>query len=171
MKKLIVFASLLIFVNFVYAQKIAYVDTEYILSNIPAYEAAQKELDKKAKEWEQEIENDLLEVENLYRKFQTDQIILSDEMKRKKEEEIINKEKEVRNKKKKYFGREGELYKKRQELIKPIQDEVYKAINEIRVEGNYAFIFDISENPFILSSDPKYDKSDDVLEKLGYRVD
>ena len=153
------------------AQKYAYVDTEYILGNIPAYEAAQSELEEQSKKWQQEVEVLFNEVEEMYKQFQTDKVILSDEMKRKREEGIVKKEKEARELKKKYFGREGVLFKKRQELIKPIQDEVYNAIKEIATEGNYAFIFDISGNLNILYTDPKYDKSNDVLDKLGYKTD
>lgn len=151
------------------AQKYAFVDTEYILSNIPSYKAAQDQLDQYSKEWEKEISNMYAEVEKKYRDYQSEQVLLTNEMKRKREEEIINREKEVKELQNKYFGREGELFKKRQELVKPIQDEVYNAVKEIAVEGNYAVIFDTTSGVSLLYTNPKYDLSDDVLEKLGYK--
>jgi len=109
------------------------------------------------------------EVEKMYRDYQSEEVLLTQEMKRKREDEIINKEKEVKDLQNKYFGREGDLFQKRQELIKPIQDEVYNAVKEIAVEGNYAVIFDTSSGPSLLYTNPRYDLSDDVLEKLGYK--
>ena len=89
-------------------------------------------------------------------------------MKKQREEEIVNKEKQAKDMQNKYFGLEGELFKKRQELIKPIQDEIYNAVKEIAVDGNYAVIFDSSGSLSMLYTNPRYDLSDDVLEKLGY---
>jgi len=170
MKKII--SSLLVLIlsaGLCLAQKYAFVDTEYILSNIPSYKAAQDQLDQYSKEWEKEISNMYAEVEKRYRDFQSEYVLLTNEMKRKREEEIINREKEVKELQNKYFGREGELFKKRQELVKPIQDEVYNAVKEIAVEGNYAVIFDTASGVSLLYTNPKYDLSDDVLEKLGYK--
>jgi len=152
-----------------FAQKYAFVDTEYILGNIPSYKAAQEQIDKSSENWQTEVENMFAEIDKMYKDFQAEKILLTEELKKKREGEIIKKEREARNLQKKYFGPEGELYKKREELIKPIQDEVYNAVKEIALEGNYAAIFDTSSGPSILFSDPKYDKSDDVLQKLGYK--
>jgi len=151
------------------AQKYAFVDTEYILGRIPAYKAAQDQLDKMAGDWQEEVETMYAGIEKMYQDFQAEKVLLTEEMKTKKEEEIINKEKEVKDLQQKYFGRDGNLFDKRQELIKPIQDEVYKAVKEIASEGNYAVIFDTASGANMLYTNPKYDKSDEVLEKLGYK--
>ena len=151
------------------AQKYAFVDTEYILDRIPAYKAAQDQLDKMAGDWQEEVETMYAGIEKMYQDFQAEKVLLTEEMKTKKEEEIINKEKEVKDLQQKYFGRDGNLFDKRQELIKPIQDEVYKAVKEIASEGNYAVIFDTASGANMLYTNPKYDKSDEVLEKLGYK--
>jgi outer membrane protein len=151
------------------AQKYAFVDTEYILDRIPAYKAAQDQLDKLAQDWQEEIETMYGGIEKMYQDFQAEKVLLTEEMKTKKEEEIITKEKEVKDLQQKYFGRDGNLFDKRQELIKPIQDEVYRAVKEIASEGNYAVIFDTASGANMLYTNPKYDKSDDVLEKLGYK--
>jgi len=170
MKKMLITMTALIFSMGVgLAQKYAFVDTEYILSNIPTYQAAQDQLDQFSKEWEQEISALYTEVEKMYREYQSEEVLLTQEMKRKREDAIITAEKEAKELQNKYFGREGDLFKKRQELIKPIQDEVYNAVKEIAVEGNYAVIFDTSSGPSLLYTNPRYDLSDDVLEKLGYK--
>ncbi len=151
-----------------FSQKFAFVDTKYILKNIPSYNAAQDKLDKLSEEWQQEVETMREEVEEMYKKFQAERVLLTEEMKKQREEEIIEKEKEVRELQNKYFGREGKLYQKRQELVKPIQDEVYKAVKELSETGNYAVIFDSASGPTMLYTDPSFDKSDEVLEILGY---
>ncbi len=152
-----------------FAQKYAFVDTEYILNNIPAYKAAQDQLDQLSAEWENEIKSKYEEVERLYKNYQNDAVLLTREMKKSREEEVINKEKEAKDLQNKYFGREGDLFKKRQELVQPIQDEIYNAVKEIALEGNYATIFDTSGSLSMLYTNPRYDLSDDVLDKLGYK--
>lgn len=153
-----------------FGQKFAYVDTKYILDNISEYKAAQTELDKMSVEWQKEIEAQYAEIDKLYKSFQAEQILLTAEMKRKREDEIIRKEKEAKGLQKKRFGVDGDLYKKRQELIKPIQDRVYAAIKEVATIGNYALILDKAGDLNILYSDPKYDKSEEVLNKMGYKA-
>ena len=151
-----------------FAQKNAYVDTEYILSKIPAYENAQTKLDALSEDWKKDIESKYKEVEQKYKEYQTEIALLSAEMKKQREDEIIRLENEANQLKDQYFGNEGELYNKRQELVKPIQDEVYNAIKEIATEGNYGFIFDKSADMSLIYTDPKFDISDDILKKLGY---
>ncbi|MFN8207806.1 MAG: OmpH family outer membrane protein [Bacteroidales bacterium] len=170
MKRIVALSILLLAgIGLLQAQKFAFVDTEYILNNIPAYKAAQDQLDKYSAELQKEVENKYTEIDEMYKKFQAEKVLLSDEMKSKREEEIITKEKEVKDLQKKYFGNDGTLFKKREELVKPIQDEIYNAVKEIAAEGGFAAIYDTSADASILFSDPKYDKSDQVLEKLGYK--
>ena len=150
-------------------QKFAFVDTDYILKKIPSYEAAQQKLDEISVEWQKEIEGYYTQIDKLYKNYQSEKVLLTEEMKKKREEEIINKEKEVKVLQKKYFGKEGQLYKKRQELVKPIQDEVYDAVKEIATDGNYGVVFDIASGATVLFSNPKFDVSDEILKKLGYK--
>jgi outer membrane protein len=152
-----------------FAQKFAYVDTEYILNNIPTYKAAQDQLDKLSADWQKEIENKYAEIDKMYKDYQTESVMLSADMKKKRENEIVEKEKQTKELQKKYFGKDGALFKKRQELVKPIQDEVFNKVKEMAVEGNYSVIFDTSSGMNMLYTDPKYDKSDEVLTKLGYK--
>jgi outer membrane protein len=170
MKKLFVLSAFIVFTAFAsFGQKFAFVDSEYILNNIPSYKGAQEQIDKLSKEWETEIEGKYTEIEKMYKTFQNEKVLLSDEMKTKREDEIVKKEQEVKDLQKKYFGRDGMLNKKRQELIKPIQDEVYNTIKEIALEQGFAIIFDTSSNPGVMYSNPKNDKSDEVLQRLGYK--
>jgi outer membrane protein len=170
MKKIGALISLLILTSAMsLAQKYAFVDSEYIRKNIPAFNAAQDQLDKLSEQWEKEVADGYAVVEKMYKAYQNDAVLLSQDMKAKREEEIINKEKEMKDLQNKYFGMEGELFKKREELVKPIQDEILKAIKEIAVEGSYTVIFDTAAGGNILFANPKFDLSDMVLEKLGYK--
>ena len=170
MKKLMISAlALTLFAGSALAQKFAFVDTEYILTNIPSYTAAQAELDKVSETWEAEIKAEYEEIEKLYKTYQSERVLLTDEMKKKREEEIITKERQVKELQAKYFGPDGDISKKREELIKPIQDAIYKAVKELSAEGSYAVIFDTASGASILYSNPRYDLSDEVLKKLGYK--
>lgn len=152
-----------------YSQKFAYVDTEYILGNIPAYKAAQDQLEQLSAQYQKELETIQAELEQMYNDFRAESVLLSDDMKRKREDVIVTKEKEYRNLQQKYFGMEGELFKKRQGLVKPIQDDIFNAVKEIATAGNYAIIYDKSGSLTMLYTDPKFNLSDQVLEKMGYK--
>jgi outer membrane protein len=170
MKKIGLFIGFLMLTSaMAVAQKYAFVDSEYIRKNIPAFNTAQEQLDKLSKQWEKEVADGYAVVEQMYKSYQTESVLLSQDMKAKREEAIISKEKQMKELQNKYFGMEGELFKKREELVKPIQDEILKAIKEIAVDGSYAVIFDTATGGNILFANPKFDLSDMVLEKLGYK--
>ena len=168
MKKLLVILISLFSLS-TYAQKFAFIDSEYILNNIPTYKAAQDELDKYSQQWQKEVEAKYAEIDDMYKKFQAEKVLLTEDMKSKREDEIVVKEKAVKELQKKYFGKDGDLFKKREALVKPIQDEIYNAVKEIAADGGFAAVFDTSNGGNIMFSDPKYDKSDQVLQKLGYK--
>lgn len=151
-----------------FAQRYAYVDTEYILNNIPEYKDAQQQLDDLSAKWQNDIEKRFQKIDQLYKEFQADAALMPEDMKKQREEDIIQKEKQVRELQQNRFGKEGDLHQKRQELIKPIQEKVYNAIEKIATDQNYAFVFDKAENPKILFANPRYDISDEVLDKMGY---
>ena len=153
------------------AQKFAFVDTEYVLSKVPAYESAQDQLDQVSKRWQQEVDAIVEEVKTMYKNYQSDLVFLSDEMKVKREDAIITKEAEAQKLRKTYFGPEGELYKKRESLIKPIQDEVFNAVKEVAQEGNIDVIYDKSAAMDVVYAKPGLDISEKVVEKLGYAVE
>ena len=152
------------------AQRIAFVNTKYILDQMPEYETAQKELDRLSKQWQEEIDERHLQIGRMREAFNAEAILLTEEMKRSRLEEIDRKEREARDMQKKRFGPEGDLFKKRQELIQPIQDRVYNAIKEV-AGTSYVAVFDLSgtNGGNLLFASDKYDKSDSVLRKLGIR--
>ncbi|MFO7829008.1 MAG: OmpH family outer membrane protein [Bacteroidales bacterium] len=169
MKRTVFIITFLFIATCSFGQKYAFVDTEYILSNIPSYKAAQDKLNALSKDWQKEIEAEYAIIDEMYKDFQTEKVLLTNEMIKQREQEINAAERSVKELQRKYFGPKGELFKKREELIKPIQDEVYNVIQEIAKSGNYGIIFDTAAGASILFTDPKYDKSDEVLEKLGYK--
>ncbi len=150
------------------AQKFAYVDTEYILNKIPEFKQAQDKLDDFSQDWQEEIEAKYAEVERMYRAYQQDQVLLTDDMKIKREEAIINKENEAKNLQQKYFGPEGSLYSKRQELVRPIQDKIFDAIQTLAENNKYQVVFDSSSDLIMLYKNENLDKSDQVLKLMGY---
>lgn len=149
------------------AQRYAVIDTRYILSKLPAYAEAQKKLDAFSVQWQAEIDEKQSALDQLYRNFESERIMLSEELLKKREDEIFNREKELRDLQKKRFGFEGDLFKRRQELVKPIQDRVYNAVQKLAVNRQYDLILDKSEGITIIFADPKLDKSDDVLKELS----
>lgn len=170
MKKFIFTVIILSAVIFaVQAQKFAYVDTQYILENISEYRDAQDQLDKLSVDWQKEVEGKFAEVDKLYKAFQTESPLLPDDIKTKREEEIVSKEREAKELQKQRFGKNGDLFKKRQELIKPIQDKVYEAIEDLATSQGLAMVFDKAGSVTLLYTNSKYDRSDEVLSKLGYQ--
>lgn len=168
MKKLASTLGLLLFLATVsFSQKIAYVDVSKILENLGEYNKAQEDLEKIAAQWRQEIAQDYDVIKGLYNRYQAEQVLLSDEQRKQREDEIMEKEKDVREKQKVKFGPDGDLFKKRQELVQPIQDKVYGAIESYANENAFDFIFDKGSSAGIIFSNPRYDKTDDILKQLG----
>ena len=170
MKKLLLFAFCFLLFTFAsYAQRYAIIDSKYILEKLTDYKDAQKKLDQFSEQWQQEIDQKQTLVDKMIKEYDAEQVMLSDELKKKREDELYNKEKELRDLQKKRFGFEGDLFKKRQELIKPIQDKVYNAVQKLAIDKQYDFILDKSEGITVIFADPKLDKSDDVLKNLGVK--
>lgn len=170
MRKLLLslFAGL-IFLASANAQRYAVIDSRYILDKIPEYKDAQGKLDQYSIVWQQEIDQKQTALDKMFRDYDAEQVMLTEELRKKREDELFNKEKELRDLQKKRFGFEGDLFKKRQELIKPIQDKVYNAVQKLAVEKQYDFILDKSEGITVIFADPKLDRSDDVLRNLGVK--
>lgn len=150
------------------AQKFAMVDMEYILKNVPTYEMANEQLNQLSQRWQKEVEAVGKEAENMYQSYLADKVFLTEEMTKKREEEIVAKEKEATELRFKYFGPEGELYKKRQTLLKPVQDDVYNAIKKVADERGYQAVFDRASSSEIIYASPRIDISNEVLAKMGY---
>lgn len=169
MKKIIVLAALLLGMTAgASAQKFALIDMEYIMSNIPAYERANEQLNQVSKKWQAEVEALDNSARTLYKNYQNEVVFLSEAQKKEREQAIVDKEKEAAELKKKYFGPEGELYKKRTALIEPIQDEIYNAVKGIAQSKGFQLILDRASDNGIIFASPAIDISNEVLSKLGY---
>ncbi len=148
--------------------KIAVVDVEYILKNMPMYESANEQVKQITKKWQTEVEQKHEEARVLQKNYQTEVVFLSDEMKKAKEKDILAKEKEANELARKYFGPDGELYKKKESLMKPIQDEVYVAVKDVAEQKGYTLVLDKTSTVGMMYYSAKIDISDEVLGKLGY---
>jgi outer membrane protein len=169
MKKIIIIAAFTLAASVVSAQRFAYVDSDYILSNIPEYNDAIEEIDDLSIRWQREIEERFQEIDRLFQRFQAEAPLLSDDMRRRREQEIVDKEREAQDLQRRRFGAEGDLFRKRQEMLRPIQDKVYASIEKIARNRNYVFVFDRSDNANILYADTRVDISNEVLSDMGLR--
>lgn len=163
---LIAFVALAIAGN---AQRYAIIDTKYILGKIPEYRDADKKLQLIGEQWQKEIEDKQAQLDKMYKNYEAEQFMLTDELKKKREDELFQREKEVRDLQKRRFGYEGDLFKERQKLVKPVQDKVYNAVQKMAISKAYDFVLDKSEGITIIFADPKLDKSEDVLRELGIK--
>jgi len=174
MKKILLFTALIIGLSLsAFSQakgSYGYIDSEYILGNIPEYKEAQRELDRLAANWQKDIEKKFATIDSMYKKYQVEAITLPENLKQKREESIIKAEQEAKDLQKKRFGKDGDLFKKREELVKPIQDRVFNVIESIAKEKGYAFIFDVAGSMTIVYADPKFDLNDTVMQRLGISV-
>jgi outer membrane protein len=171
MKKLF-FVALMVFgttMGAIAQQRYAVIDTKYILERIPAYKEADAKLKLIGEQWQKEIDGLQVQLDKMYKNYESEQFMLTEALKKKREDELFEKEKQVRDLQKKRFGYEGDLFKERQRLIKPVQDKVYDAIQKIATSRSYDFVLDKSEGITIIFADPKLDKSDDVLKELGIK--
>ena len=168
MRKILILTVICIFSSTIQAQKFAYVDTDYILNKIPEFNQAQDKLDDLSADWQQEIEAKYTAVEKMYRAYQKEEVLLTDAMKSKREEAILKQENDAKKLQQKYFGPTGNLYIKRQELIKPIQDKIYDAIQQLAANNKYQIVFDSSSDLIMLYKNNNLDRSDKVLQLMGY---
>lgn len=168
MLKNILFIGLLLVASVTYSQRYAYVDSKYILENMDDYKEAQIELNAMSKKWQETVEAKMTELDRMRRAFDAEKILLTQALQEQRAADVKNKEKEIRDYQRQKFGVDGELFKKRQELIQPLQDDIFNAIKDMAKEKSYALVFDKGKNSNILFANPKYDKSDAILKKLGY---
>lgn len=168
-KKILLPLFFTVIASFSNAQRYAVIDTKYILERMPDYKNADNKIKALSEQWQKEIDSTQGVLDKLYKDYDAEQFMLTDELKKKREAEIFNKEKEVRDLQRKRFGYEGDIFKERQKLVKPIQDRVYNAVQRIAASRNFDFILDKSEGITVIFADPKLDKSEDILRELGIR--
>jgi outer membrane protein len=167
MIKNIAFSLLALLATPLAAQKMGFVDTDLILGKLPEYKSAQKQLDDYSAQWQQTASDMQSKLDVLYKDFKAEEVLLSPEQKRTREDAIVEKEKELFKYREDKFGQNGELFKKREELVKPIQDKVFDAVQKVAKKEGLAFIFDKAGGVLMLYADPKYDKTFEVMEELG----
>jgi outer membrane protein len=170
MKKILLFVFAMVTIAITAgAQKYAIIDTRYILEKMTDYTKAQKQLDDIAADWQKDIDTRQTALDKMYKDYDAEQVMLSEELRKKREDQLFVKEKNLRDLQRTRFGFEGDLFKRRQELIKPIQDKVYNAVQKLAVQRGYDFILDKSEGITVIFADPKLEKSEDVLKELGVK--
>jgi len=170
MKRILIIAVLLFFTGLsASAQRFAYVDSDYILKHIPEYNSSQKQLDALSAQWQKEVDTKFLAIEGLFKAYQADQVLLTEVMRKNRENDIIEKEKEAKEFQRLKFGFEGELFQVRTKLIKPIQDRVSKAVQAVADSQQLDMIFDKNSEITLLYASPRLDKSNDVITRLGYK--
>jgi|SRR5690606_2736758 len=167
MKKLLLALGIIIAgLSTAQAQRYCVIDSKYILERLPEYTQAQEQLEGFSENWEKEVNQEMQVVDQMYRSYQAERPMLSEEARQKREEEIVAKEKAAKELQKKYFGFEGELFKKRQNLIKPVQDKVYNAVQQYAQARGYDMIYDKAGGMSIFYADPKLDKSEDIVKLI-----
>ena len=170
MKKSYFFILLFLTSSFIFGQrgiKIGYIDTEYILENLPEYNQISKRLEEKAGDWKKEIEERSRKIDQKKESLKSERILLTSEMIEEVEEEILIEEEELSEYQQKRFGPRGDLIIQKQQLIQPIQDQIFNAIRELAKSRNYDFIFDKSADIVMLYSDKRYDVSDQILRTIS----
>jgi outer membrane protein len=151
------------------AQKFAYIDSKYVLSHMPEYMAAQKQINELSAEWQAQVEQKYTAIEQLEKSFQAEKILLTEDMKKKREADINERREEAKQYQKSKFGVEGDLFKKREELVAPIQEQIFQAIEDIASQSQYMVVFDKASHSNMLYTNPKHDISDKVLKKMGLK--
>lgn len=153
--------------TFVHAQRFGYIDTDYILNKMPDYKKAQEEINQLSASWEKEIQEMQKNIEGMYSTLQAEQVLLTEEMRKERIEEIQKKEKELKEYQKKVFGFEGLFFLKKQELVKPVMDKIWDAVEKVSKQNNLAIVFDKASQLVMIYTDPRHDYTDFVLEELG----
>lgn len=169
MKRSLLFVFLMVLCLHGFSQKYAVVDSEYILKKIPNYKAALEQLDKLAEQYQKDVQSRFDELDQAYRAYQAEKVLLTEAQKRTREAELQKRELDANELQRKYFGPEGVMLRKREELLKPFYDQIFSAVKELASEGSYSLILDKANNPSVMFASPKIDKSDEVLQKLGYK--
>jgi len=170
MKKYILISFLLFTGLGAFAQKFAYVDSEYILKHMPEYKSAQNQLDVLSQQWQKQVDANFAELDKMYKAYQADQVLLTDEMRKRRENDIIEKEKAAKEFQRQKFGPDGDLFQTRTKLLKPIQEKVSKTIADFSKAKFIDFIFDkSSESTMMIYASTGYDVSNDIITRLGYK--
>lgn len=168
-KVLLTFGFALLLSVSAFAQRFAYIDSDYILKHIPDYVSSQKELNALSAQWQKEVDGRFQEIDRMYKAYQADQVLMTADMKKRRENEIVEKEKAAKDFQRQKFGPDGELTQRSNTLVKPIQDRIAKAVQAVAESENLDMIFDKNGEVIMLYANPRYDKSADVITRLGLK--
>jgi len=168
-KAILLLAFTLLTLTGAFAQRFAYVDSDFILKHMPEYASAQKQIEALSVQWQKEVDQRFQEIDRLYKAYSADQVLMTADMKKRREAEIADKEKTAKDFQREKFGPDGELAKKSNAIIKPVQDKMAKAIQAVAENESLDMIFDKNSEVMMLYANPRYDKSNDVLTKLGLK--
>ncbi len=171
MKNLFLAAVLVFGTAFVsMSQKYGYIDSKLILEQLTEYQENKEKLDKMSERWQKEIDDRYVVLRKRKDALAQEEVLLPEDVREKRKEEIKQLEEEVMQLQRLYFGVNGELFQKRQELIKPIQDKIFEALEKVASKGNYTFVFDKANQSNLIYADPKMDLSTKVLQELGVKT-
>lgn len=171
MRYLFLLGALMMLAPLAQAQRFVYVDTEYIMDKLPEYRSAQTQLESAASQWQKEIQRKTDEIEKLYQEYEAERVLLPEDERQKRQEQILEKEQTLNEFRRQKFGPEGELFGLRQRLIKPIQDRVFDAVQQLAKEQSVDFVLDKAGSTTMLFTNARYDRSDKVLELMGVQLD
>jgi len=149
------------------AQRVGYVDTELILSKMPEYQAAQKEIELASQQWQKEYDDMRAQIDQMFQKYQAERVLLTDDIRQKREQEIEQAEQKAAQFRAAKFGFEGELFKLQNEKVSPIQDKVFTAIETVAKEKKIDIMMDKAGSVVLLYTNPEYDHTKAVFTKLG----
>jgi outer membrane protein len=170
-KPILILFALIVTAQFGFAQKFAYVDTEYILGKMPEYTSAQDEINRISEKWQADLEKKYAAIEQMYQSYTENEVIMPDDMKQERQDEIFKAEREAKEYREKKFGYSGELFQLQESKVQPLQDKVFNAVETIAKRKRVDMVFDKAGDVTWIYTNPIYDISNDVLEELGYRVD
>src|SRR5690606_6113786 len=149
------------------AQKIGYVDSEYILNRHPDYKKVQEEMEAIGTAWKKEAQNLETEIKEMYNALKAEEVLLTEEMYEERLQVIKEKEKNATAFNNSVFGINGQYFQKQSELLQPLQSKIFDAIDKVSKRNGIAILFDKASGLSMIYTDPRHDYSDFVIEELG----
>ncbi|MGB1049782.1 MAG: OmpH family outer membrane protein [Rhodothermales bacterium] len=152
-------------------QKIGYIDSDYILNNMPDYATIQQQLDRMAQTWQTELDEAKAELDDKFREYQARELLYTNEERQRRRQEILQEEEDLERLRVKYFGPEGDIFLQQEQLMRPVQERILQAINTVATSEGYDYIFDSAGDFLFMFKRDQYNLSDTVLRELGIDVE
>jgi outer membrane protein len=166
---LLLLISCSLFLQKTFSQEYAVVNLRQVYEQIPDYQSAQSQLKQYAAQWQKEIDDQQSRFDNMTHQYQADLPLLTDSLKKQREQALRNAEQRVRELQRQHFGPDGDFNKKKEELLKPVTDRVQQVIETMARARNYRFVLDKSEGITVMFNSPQLDKTDEVLQQMGIK--